>query len=142
MYTHGTNDGETERKEQVMLRNQKYTKNPTIQYIAGLFDGEGCITTSVVKKYNPIMKKRYPCKTIRMEISNTDFGLLRICKKHFKEGNIVNIKPRKRGYLPQQRWQLTHRQVEKVLKKLLPYLHNKAKIKKAREVLKHYEKKN
>ncbi|MBO70699.1 MAG: hypothetical protein CL508_00060 [Actinobacteria bacterium] len=142
MYTHGTNDGETERKEQVMLRNQKYTKNPTIQYIAGLFDGEGCITTSVVKKYNPVMKKRYPCKTIRMEISNTDFGLLRICKKHFKEGHIVNIKPRKRGYLPQQRWQLTHRQVEKVLKKLLPYLHNKAKIKKAREVLKHYEKKN
>ena len=142
MFTHGINDGETERKEQHMLRNQKYTKKANIQYIAGLFDGEGCITTSVVKKYNPVMKKRYPCTSIRMEISNTDFGLIRLCKKHFNEGHIINIKPRKRGYLPQQRWQLTHRQVEKVLKKLLPYLHNKAKIKKAREVLKHYEKKN
>ena len=39
---------------------------------------------------------------------------------------------------PQKRWQLTHRQVEKVLKKLLPYLRNKDKIKKGREVLKHY----
>ena len=51
-------------------------KKANISYIAGLFDGEGCITTSKIMKYNPTMKKRYPCTTIRMELCNTDFGLV------------------------------------------------------------------
>ena len=110
-----------------------------LSYIAGLFDGEGCITTSHIMKYNPIMRKRYPCKTIRMELCNTDFDLVRSCLRFFKEGRIFNIKPRKRGYKPQLRWQLSHRQAHRVLKKMLPYLHNKDKIKKGKEVLKHYE---
>ena len=38
----------------------KRKKKVNINYIAGLFDGEGCITTSQIMKYNPmIMKKRY-----------------------------------------------------------------------------------
>jgi len=113
-------------------------KKANISYIAGLFDGEGCITTSKIMKYNPTMKKRYPCTTIRMELCNTDFGLVKLCQAYFQEGNMYNIKPRKKGYRPQLRWQLSHRQVERVLKKLLPYLHNKEKIKKAKEVLRHY----
>tara|TARA_R100001530_G_scaffold127_1_gene249 strand:+ start:31 stop:399 length:369 start_codon:yes stop_codon:yes gene_type:complete len=114
-------------------------KKANISYIAGLFDGEGCITTSKIMKYNPTMKKRYPCTTIRMELCNTDFGLVKLCQAYFQEGNMYNIKPRKKGYKPQLRWQLSHRQVERVLKKLLPYLHNKEKIKKAKEVLRHYD---
>ena len=121
----------------------KRKKKVNISYIAGLFDGEGCITTSKIMKYNPTMKKRYSCTTIRMELTNTDFGLVQDCYKFFgKIGHICNIKPRTTAIgnksKPQKRWQLTHRQVEKVLKKLLPYLRNKDKIKKGREVLKHY----
>ena len=120
----------------------KRKKKVNISYIAGLFDGEGCITTSKIMKYNPTMKKRYSCTTIRMEIANTDFGLVNDCYKFFKIGHICDIKPRLtvlgNKSKPQIRWQLTHRQVEKVLKKLLPYLRNKDKIKKGREVLKHY----
>tara|TARA_R100001460_G_C3424308_1_gene161318 strand:+ start:105 stop:506 length:402 start_codon:yes stop_codon:yes gene_type:complete len=120
-------------------------KKVNISYIAGLFDGEGCITTSQIMKYNPMMKKRYLCTTIRAEISNTDFGLIDDCYKFFgKIGHICNIKPRLtvigNKTKPQKRWQLTHRQVEKVLKKLLPYLRNKDKIKKGTWVLKHYKK--
>tara|TARA_B100001113_G_scaffold262506_1_gene217437 strand:+ start:569 stop:970 length:402 start_codon:yes stop_codon:yes gene_type:complete len=120
-------------------------KKVNISYIAGLFDGEGCITTSQIMKYNPMMKKRYLCTTIRAEISNTDFGLVDDCYKFFgKIGHICNIKPRLtvigNKTKPQKRWQLTHRQVEKVLKKLLPYLRNKDKIKKGTWVLKHYKK--
>ena len=121
----------------------KRKKKVNISYIAGLFDGEGCITTSKIAKYNYTMKKRYPCTTIRMELTNTDFGLVNDCYKFFgKIGHICDIKPRLtvigNKSKPQKRWQLTHRQVEKVLKKLLPYLRNKDKIKKGREVLKHY----
>lgn len=120
----------------------KRKKKVNISYIAGLFDGEGCITTSQIMKYNPTMKKKYPCTSIRMEIANTDFGLVNDCYKFFKIGHICDIKPRLtvigNKSKPQKRWQLTHRQVEKVLKKLLPYLRNKDKIKKGREVLKHY----
>ena len=120
-------------------------KKVNISYIAGLFDGEGCITISQIMKYNPMMKKRYLCTTIRAEISNTDFGLIDDCYKFFgKIGHICNIKPRLtvigNKTKPQKRWQLTHRQVEKVLKKLLPYLRNKDKIKKGTWVLKHYKK--
>jgi hypothetical protein len=120
----------------------KRKKKVNISYIAGLFDGEGCITTSKIMKYNYTMKRRYPCMTIRMELTNTDFGLVQDCYKFFKIGHICDIKPRLtvigNKSKPQKRWQLTHRQVEKVLKKLLPYLRNKDKIKKGREVLKHY----
>tara|TARA_R100001086_G_C11732147_1_gene230013 strand:- start:152 stop:556 length:405 start_codon:yes stop_codon:yes gene_type:complete len=123
----------------------KRKKKVSISYIAGLFDGEGCITTSQIMKYNPMMKKRYLCTTIRAEISNTDFGLINDCYKFFgKIGHICNIKPRITAIgnktKPQKRWQLTHRQVEKVLKKLLPYLRNKDKIKKGTWVLRHYKK--
>ena len=92
-----------------------------------------------------MMKKRYSCTTIRAEISNTDFGLIDDCYKFFgKIGHICDIKPRITAIgnktKPQKRWQLTHRQVEKVLKRLLPYLRNKDKIKKGTWVLKHYKK--
>ena len=123
----------------------KRKKKVNISYIAGLFDGEGCITTSHIMKYNYQMKRRYTCTTIRAEISNTDYGLINDCYKFFgKIGHICDIKPRVTAIgnktKPQKRWQLTHRQVEKVLKKLLPYLRNKDKIKKGTWVLKHYKK--
>ena len=95
-----------------------------LSYIAGLFDGEGCITTSKVMKYNPTMKKSYLCNAIRMELCNTDFGLVDICYQFFKA---------------QQRWQLTHRQAYRVLKKLLPYLNNKDKIEKGEKIINYYE---
>ena len=42
-------------------------------------------------------------------------------------------------YKPQLRWQTTHRQSYQVLKKLIPYMVHKEKIKKAKEVFKFYE---
>ena len=122
----------------------KRKKKVNINYIAGLFDGEGCITTSQIMKYNPIMKRRYSCTTIRAEISNTDFSLVNDCYKFFKTGCIIKIPSRITAIgnksKPQRRWQLSHRQVEEVMKKLLPYLRNKDKIKKGKWVLKHYKK--
>ena len=66
-----------------------------LPYIAGFFDGEGCITFSKIRKYNPMMKKRYPCTTIRMEATNTDFNIIKDIYNYFKIGHVINIKPRK-----------------------------------------------
>jgi len=114
-------------------------KKIDIRYIAGFFDGEGCITFSKIMKYNPMMKRRYPCTTIRMEATNTDLKLMKDIYKFFKIGHLIKIKPRKKGYKPQLRWQTTHRQSYTILKKLYPYMIHKEKIKKAREVFKFYE---
>ena len=99
-------------------------KKIDIRYIAGFFDGEGCITFSKIMKYNPMMKRRYPCTTIRMEATNTDF----------KIGHLIKIKPRKKGYKKQLRWQLTHRQAEKVIRRLLPHMRESNKTKKEKEM--------
>ena len=112
-----------------------------IKYIAGFFDGEGCIVKKSYFKKNG-RGKRYNTTTIRMEICNTYFTLIEKCYKFFKEGHICNIPPRKikHGWSkPQKRWQLTHRQAYRVLKQLLPYLLHMDKIKKAKEVIKYYE---
>ena len=59
-------------------------------------------------------------------------------------GVILKIKPRKTvaGNMskPQLRWQTSHRQSYQVLKKILPFMREKNKIKKAKEVIKFYEK--
>ena len=117
----------------------KKSRKIDIRYIAGFFDGEGCITFSQSMKYNPMMKKRYPCTTIRMEASNTDFNIIKDIHNYFDIGHIINLKPRKKGYKRQLRWQLTHRQAEKVIRKLLPYMREKNKIKQATKVLDYYE---
>ena len=53
-------------------------------------------------------KRRYPCMTIRAEISNTDFGLINDCYKFFKTGAIIKIPSRITAIgnksKPQRRW--------------------------------------
>ena len=114
-------------------------KKIDIKYIAGFFEGEGSICKYPTHKYNPIMKKRYPCTTIRVEIVNTDFSIIKKIYKYFNTGHLVKIKPRKKGYKPQLRWQTTHRQSYAILKKIAPYMYHKEKIKKAKEIFRFYE---
>ena len=114
-------------------------KKIDIRYIAGFFDGEGCITFSKIMKYNPTMKRRYPCTTIRMEATNTDFKIIKDVFGYFNIGHVIPIKPRKKGYKKQLRSQLTHRQAEKVIRRLLPYMREKNKIKQAKKVLQYYD---
>ena len=118
----------------------------SLSYLAGFFDGEGCITTAMTPKWNPKMKKHYDCYTIRMEVCNTDFKLIKDIHKFMKVGGIFKIKPRKTATgnmsKPQLRWQTGHRQSYEVLKKILPFMREKNKIKKAKEVLNYYRKKD
>ena len=47
-----------------------------IAYIAGLFDGEGCITYKQYMRKRKGQKKAYPTWSIRMEIAMTDKSIL------------------------------------------------------------------
>ena len=47
-----------------------------IAYIAGLFDGEGCITYKQYMRKRKGQKKAYPTWSIRMEIAMTDRSVL------------------------------------------------------------------
>jgi len=115
-------------------------KKISLPYIAGFFDGEGCIVVKEYMKYNPVMKKRYLCKTIRMEVCNTDHDIINDIHNFFKLGKIYTLKKRKESYKEQIRWQLTHRQAEKVIRKILPYMREKNKINQALKVLEFYNK--
>ena len=114
-----------------------------LTYVAAFVDGEGCIVIGNTQKWNQTMGKHYLCKTIRMEVCNTDFDIINDIHKFMGTGHIVNIKPRKteKGTQtkPQKRWQTTHRQTHEVVKKLLPYMREKNKIKKAKEVMDYYK---
>jgi|TARA_R100000458_G_scaffold59257_1_gene69292 hypothetical protein len=137
-------EGVKKEADQLMMNKMiKHQEELGLSYAAGLFDGEGCIVKGFTHKYNPVMKKKYLCTTIRMEVCNTDFGLIQWLHDFFQEGHIINLKPRKIKYglsKPQQRWQLTHRQAYRVLKKILKYMKEKNKINKAKEVIDYYEK--
>jgi hypothetical protein len=77
-----------------------------------------------------------------MEATNTDFKIMRDVFGYFKIGHLIKIKPRKEGYKKQLRWQLTHRQAEKVIRRLLPHMREKNKIKQAKKVIKYYDKRD
>jgi len=136
---------EVKKEADTLMMNKmiKHQEEVNLAYSAGLFDGEGCIMKSITMKYNPVMKKRYPCNTIRVEVCNTDFGLIEYLHGFFNLGAIVKIPPRKTatGKLrkPQLRWNLTHRQAYQFLKRVLKYLKATDKIKKAHAVIEHYE---
>jgi len=117
-------------------------KRKDIIYTAGLFDGEGCIVITRGPKKNG-RGKIYNCVAIRMEICNTDLDLIKSIKKDWDEGHICKIPPRpvKHGMSkPQLRWQLTHRQAHRVLKRIMPYMREKNKLAKAQEVMDYYNK--
>jgi hypothetical protein len=48
-----------------------------IAFIAGLFDGEGCITYKQYMRKRKHQKKAYPTWSIRMEMAMTDESVLR-----------------------------------------------------------------
>ena len=116
-----------------------------ISYLAGLFDGEGCIT---YKKYYRKKKDRlkgYECWSIRLEVAMTDKPAVEYFKEILGIGR-VNSKLRrtpphaKSKWKDQWRWTCWHRDALKVCKLFLPYA--KVKLNKINSVINHYDKKS
>ena len=94
--------------------------NEDAAYIAGLFDGEGCIQFKQVmdtkRKSRP---KRYKVWRITMEISMVDEDIIRWVHETLGVGTVLlNVKNKSPSSKPhwknQWRWRCSHRQAYKV----------------------------
>ena len=124
-----------------------YVSMPTqteIAYLAGLFDGEGCIQ---IKKQWEAKKragkpKRYKVWRISMEISMTDKDIIDWVHKTVGVGTVlINVKNKSPSSKPhwktQWRWRCSHRQAYKVCKMIWPY--SQVKLELVEKIIDHYE---
>ena len=107
-------------------------------YIAGLFDGNGCVT------YKRQMKKRgdkkaYPTWNIRMEINMTDKPVIQWVHETLGVGTFGEKPPGKGqlGKKMQYRWRCSHRDALYVAKLMWPYA--QVKLHKIEQIIDHYE---
>ena len=95
-----------------------------IAFIAGLFDGEGCITYKQYMRKRKHNKKAYPTWSIRIEIAMTDQSVL-IWLNEILGVGTVNPRKVKPGKKKQWRWRCSHRQAYFVARLIWPYVHIK-----------------
>ena len=105
-------------------------------YIAGLFDGEGCVTCKQVKrKRKDRGGKVYNQWYIRCEISMTDRYVLEWVHETLSLGTV---RPKKvpKGKKPQWRWRCSFRDALQFAKLIWP--HVQVKLHKIEQILDHY----
>ena len=107
-------------------------------YIAGLFDGGGCVTYSKTPKKRKDKKKDYTTWNIRMEISMTDESVIRWVHEVLKVGTVSIRKPTKSrtGKKTQWRWRCSYRDAYYVAKLIWPYA--QVKLHKLEQIIDHY----
>ena len=115
-------------------------KRDDVIYLAGLFDGEGCITYKRTMKRRRPVEKAYPTWEIRMEINMTDQSVIRLVHEMTGAGTVAKKKPGKGqlGRKMQWRWRCTFRDAYYVCKVLWPYAH--VKLDKIQQIIAHYSK--
>ena len=120
-----------------------YHKLADNAYIAGLFDGEGCVTykqyLDTKRKNRP---KRYKVWRIAMEMSMTDEMVIRWVHKVLGVGSVsLNVKNKSPSSKPhwkdQWRWRCSHRNAYKLAKLFIPY--SSSKREKLLKIINHYE---
>jgi hypothetical protein len=88
-------------------------------YVAGIIDGEGCLTITRHKSKTSKIGFRF-CPYL--DVSNTDLQLLKDLQEYFSVGSIrakkMNASNRKQGYS----WTVWGQQIRKVLVPIFPYL--------------------
>jgi len=109
-----------------------------IAYIAGLFDGEGCVTYSRRRQKKGTNKKHYMFWDIRCEISMTDKYVIEWLHKTLGIGSFNKRKAHKSwlGKKNQWRWRCSHRDALQFAKLIWP--HVQVKLHKIEQILDHY----
>ena len=114
-----------------------------ISYLAGLFDGEGCVQykqrLDTKRKNRP---NRYKVWRISLEMSMTDKGVMEWVYDLVKCGTLkLNVKNKspssKPHYKDQWRWRCSHRDAYEVAKLMWPYA--QVKLHKLEQIIDHYE---
>lgn len=104
----------------------------SLEYLAGLVDGEGCI------RLHPSNKGKYRKYYPRLQVTNTYKPILDMLVDQYG-GAIHSAKtPQKEGWKIKHDWRLTGDKARELLNQLLPYLIIKQE--KAKEVLLHDQK--
>ena len=117
-----------------------------IAYIAGLFDGEGCVQykqyIETKKKHKGPGTRKTKTWRINLEMSMTDELVIKWVHQILGVGTVnVNVKNKSPSSKPhwkkQWRWRCTHRDALYVAKLLWP--HAQVKLHKLEQILDHYE---
>jgi len=110
--------------------------NETMAYLAGLFDGEGCVTYKQRTEHRKGKPRAYKYWNIRIEINMIDEPTINFINQTFKFGALDYRKPYSHQNYGQYRWRCSHRDAFKVAKELFPYsITKKDKLKK---IINHY----
>jgi len=110
-----------------------------LAYCASFMDGEGYIEWTIREKKNGKGKKHLT-HIYRMEICNTDKDLIKSLYNDFgQEGFLFEVKPRSKKHQEQLRWGMSHKKLYRLLKLILPFMREKRKINKAKEIIKWVE---
>jgi len=114
-----------------------------IAYLAGLFDGEGCV---IYKQYLDSKRKnrpkRYKVWRIALEMSMTDKPVMEWVYQFLKCGTLsLNVKNKSPSSKPhwkdQWRWRCSHRDAYLVAKLMWPFA--QVKLHKLEQIIDHYE---
>ena len=111
-------------------------------YIAGLFDGEGCVSYKQYMRKRPHNKKPYPTWQIRLEIAMTDKSILIWVNEMLGVGTVGEKRYKTKytkGWKKQWRWRCSHRDAFKVCCLLFPYAH--VKLGEIQKIIQHYSEK-
>ena len=111
-------------------------------YIAGLFDGDGCVTYKQQMKKRGPDKKAYPTWNIRMEINMTDKPVIQWVHETLGVGTFGEKPPGKGqlGKKMQYRWRCGFRDAFHVSCLLFPYA--QVKLDKISQIIDHYTDRN
>ena len=108
-------------------------------YIAGLFDGEGCVSYKQYNRKRAHNKKAYPTWQIRLEIAMTDKSVLVWLNEILGVGTVGEKRYKTKytkGWKKQWRWRCSHRDAFKVCCLLFPYAH--VKLGEIQKIIQHY----
>ena len=99
------------------------TKKEEIIYMAGFFDGEGCVGINKTSRGSEMFKYR-----VEVQITQVDIRPLLLFKKHF--GGSIMLIEKTKPYQDIHHWTVTNKKADLVLKKIYPYLiYKKKKVK-------------
>ena len=111
--------------------------NETMAYLAGLLDGEGCITYKQRTEHRKGKPKAYKYWNIRIEINMIDRETIAFCMRTFKCGSLDYRPPYPHQNYGQYRWRCSHRDAYNVAKAIVPYAITKRN--KLKQIVDHYE---
>ena len=109
----------------------------TMAYLAGLFDGEGCITYKQRTEHRKGKPKAYKYWNIRIEINMTSKETIAFVMRTFNCGALDYRPPYPHQNHGQYRWRCSHQDAWEVAKAIMPYSITKKD--KLQKIIDHYE---